>query len=454
MIPLPKTGQPIYMLGIGGIGMSALARYLYRKGHSITGYDRTETELTQRLVDEGIPVYYDSSEDRARKASYVVYTPAVKGNPELEVAQSKGIPVVKRAELLGALASSARLVAVAGTHGKTTTSSLTTFLLRESGIDASAFVGGILANYETNMFLGDSDWWVAEADEYDRSFMTLYPEVSILTSVDPDHLDIYGTPEALRQSYRAYLDNIKLGGLLVLQASLAGFASDWSRGTKRTYSVSQAADVTAQNIAISGLNTRFDYISKELTIKQLELNLPGQHNLENTLAAITAALWVGAKPEAIQRVLPKFKGVKRRFEVHINTPDLVYIDDYAHHPAELEAVISAAKQAYPSHRLVVAFQPHLFTRTRDFYLEFAAALSKADEVFLTEIYPARELSIPHVTSELIFQHLSTNYKHLVPLVSLPESITKSIGTASVILTTGAGDIDTVVQPLKERLAKL
>jgi UDP-N-acetylmuramate--alanine ligase len=450
------------MLGIGGIGMSALARYLQQKGHPVSGYDRTPTELTDALIKQGIPVFFDEDEQRAARATFVIYTPAVKDSIELKTIRQKNIPVLKRAEMLGAIASSHRLIAIAGTHGKTTTTSLTTHLLKSAGVDVGAFVGGIMANYDTNFFMGQSDWWVAEADEFDRSFLTLWPEVTILTSVDADHLDIYGTDAAVKAGYKAFVGQLKPDGLLIYHKSLEVFVAETGVLNKVSYAIDGDADIIAGNLQYTGLQARFSYTSKKLTINDLALNVTGKHNVENALAAITAAAYTGARPEAVKQALASFKGVKRRFELHVNKPEVVYIDDYAHHPAELTAVLTAARQVFPDRYLIVAFQPHLYTRTRDFYQEFAQALSLADEVFLTPIYPARELSIPHVTSDLIFQHLSTTYKHLISLAELPQSVAKSVserialgvGKPSVVISAGAGDIDTIVLKLKDALTRI
>lgn len=466
MIPLPKPGQPVYMLGIGGIGMSALARYLFEKGHPVSGYDRTATPLTAALIEQGIPVFYEEDAARGRQAQYVVYTPAVKDSVELAAIREAGIAVYKRSELMGAIANSHKLVAIAGTHGKTTTTSMVTHLLRDAGLDNGAFVGGIMANYGTNFLMGHGAWWVAEADEFDRSFLTLWPDVTILTSVDADHLDVYGTDDQVRAAYRDFVNQLKPGGLLVHAASLTEFVGSTKAQQAIRYgmepSAGTATDVYARNLKFDGLLATFDYVGKSIEINDLRLTMPGRHNVENALAAITVALHVGIAPSTIQQALGSFKGVQRRFEVHVNNPSITYIDDYAHHPAELTAVLSAARKVFPDRHLVVAFQPHLFTRTRDFYLEFAQALSLADEVFLTDIYPARELSIPHVTSNLIFQHLSTTYKHLISLADLPnavsstvsKSIGKGVGRPSVVISAGAGDIDTIVPKLKDALSHI
>lgn len=448
-------GKNVYCSGIGGIGMSALARYLQAHGCTLSGYDRTPTPLTRQLEAEGMKVWYEMEPERNLQGiDSLLYTPAVgEKSPDLDLARQRELPVWKRAQLLGHLARRHQTLAVAGTHGKTTTSSLLSYLLREGGQDPTCFVGGLMTNYETNYLEGKGPWMVAEADEYDRSFLHLFPRHLILTSLDADHLDIYGTPQALRQSYNQLVAQTEPGGLVVAHESTREFIHI-PEGVKGVFYGLESDEVHAEDIRYAGLTTHFTYVRGDLRISGLELNRPGAYNLLNALAAITVALEAGLHPDRLRNILPLFAGVKRRFEVQINAPGLVYVDDYAHHPAEIEACLGAVRDAWPGYRIIAIFQPHLFTRTRDFYVGFGQSLSVADAVYLMHIYPARELSIPHVTSDLIYQQITHNQKRIINLQEVGDAILPDVQQPCVVISLGAGDIDTQVETIRLKLSTL
>lgn len=449
--------KKIYFIGIGGIGMSGLARYFRRHGAEVYGYDRTETELTRALTEEGMFVHYEDDPGRIPEGvDLVVFTPAVpKEHRELNWFLERGYPIKKRAEVLGIISRAKRCIAVAGTHGKTTTSSMTAHLLRASGIDATAFVGGIAQNLGGNYVEGNSDWVVVEADEYDRSFLHLYPEIAIINSIDPDHLDIYGTPEAVRDSYAQFAKQVKPGGHLFCHLD-----ADLGVPGTQFFGIG-SAQYEAANLRVEDGHTVFDLfihdphangqIGSQLptTMPGLRLPYPGRHNVCNATAAIAAALAAGATPEAVAAALPQFRGVKRRFDYIIRLPDLVYVDDYAHHPAELEASIGAARTLYPDKKLTGIFQPHLYTRTRDFADGFAQSLDRLDEVLLLDIYPAREMPIPGVTSETLAMRMKNPNVTVLSKKDLLEVLkTRKL---EVLMTMGAGDIDTFIEPIKNLL---
>lgn len=442
--------KKIYFIGIGGIGMSGLARYFRRHGAAVHGYDRTETELTRALAAEGMFVHYEDDPGRIPEGvDLVVFTPAVpKEHRELNWFLERGYPIKKRAEVLGIISRAKRCIAVAGTHGKTTTSSMTAHLLRASGIDATAFVGGIAQNLGGNYVEGNSDWVVVEADEYDRSFLHLHPEIAIINSIDPDHLDIYGTPEAVRDSYAQFAGQVKPGGRLFCHLD-----ADLGIPDTQFFGIG-SAQYEAANLRVEDGHMVFDLFIHDPNVRTTEmfglrLPYPGRHNVCNATAAIAATLAAGATPEAVAAALPQFRGVKRRFDYIIRQPDLVYVDDYAHHPAELEAAIGAARTLYPGKKLTGIFQPHLYTRTRDFADGFAQSLDRLDEVLLLDIYPAREEPIPGVTSEMLAMRMKNPNVTVLSKKDLLEALkTKKI---EVLMTMGAGDIDTFIEPIKQLL---
>jgi UDP-N-acetylmuramate--alanine ligase len=460
--------KKIYFIGIGGIGMSAIARYFLGRGCAVHGYDKTETELTKTLASEGMKVHYvDDVTFIPEGVDLVVYTPAVpKNHSELLWFQEKNFPILKRAAVLGIISRGMKCIAVAGTHGKTTTSSIVTHILRVGGIDATAFLGGISLSLGSNFVEGKSDWVVVEADEYDRSFLQLDPNIAIINSLDPDHLDIYGDEKEFRRNFSLFAKRIKERGILLLKSGLKlpairsrkGIENpEWdkilARKTAEKYSFAIGkGDYKAIKIRVENGFFVFDFKSPLGEIKDIKTTLPGNHNIENAVAAIAVAQQLKIKPEKIKEALANFKGIRRRFEFIVRPDDAnstVFIDDYAHHPTELESAIAATKALYPTRKSTGIFQPHLFTRTRDFQDGFAAALDKLDEVFLMDIYPARELPIEGVTSEILFNKMHNPNKTLVTKQNLMEILRG--GNYDVLLTLGAGDIDTFVQPIKNML---
>jgi len=442
-----KDIHKIYFIGIGGIGMSALARYFHGRGVEVFGYDKTETPLTRQLSEEGMRIHYhDDPASIPAGIDLAVFTPAVPSElGELQYFRNSGISLKKRAEVLGIISRGMKTIAIAGTHGKTTTSSLTTWLLRSSGIDCSAFLGGIVRNFGSNFVEGHSEWVVVEADEYDRSFLQLDPDVAVILSMDADHLDIYGDRESMVETgYKAFAAKIKPGGRLFVQYRWAGdFANAHTFGIEN-------GQYHAENIRVEEGFFVFDYISDDTAMRGLRLAMPGRHNVENATAAISAALSAGADEAGIRRGLESFGGIQRRFEILFRSDDVVYVDDYAHHPSELEAVIGAAREFFPGKKLTGVFQPHLYSRTRDFAEGFAQALDRLDEVILLDIYPARELPIPGVDSQMIaamMQHAK------VTLCSKSELMNELKSRhIEVLLTVGAGDIDTFTEPIRQWLS--
>jgi UDP-N-acetylmuramate--alanine ligase len=438
----------IFLIGIGGIGMSVLARFFKQRGASVSGYDRTPTPLTRSLEAEGITIHFsDDITMLDEQAELVIYTPAVPATHAMLLwYQERNYPVYKRSDVLQWITEALYSVTIAGTHGKTTISSMTGVILRESGFGCNAFLGGIAANYQSNYWSSDRQLAVIEADEYDRSFLKLRPDLAVLTSMDPDHLDIYGTEEAMVSAFAEYASNIKSDGTLIVRHGLAG-AAHFKAPNKLTYSLqNDAADAFASNIMQKDGGYVFDFSSPYGALTDAHLQIGGMHNVENAVAAITVALKLGVAPDAVSAALAAYIGVKRRFEYIIRTERLVYIDDYAHHPAELEALISSARRLFPALRCVVAFQPHLFSRTRDLASGFAASLSLADEVILLDIYPARELPIEGITSATIADLITDT-----PCTRLSREGLLAFVAAlppCLFITAGAGDIDALVLPIK------
>ena len=458
-----KNIKTAYFLGIGGIGMSAIARYFNHLGIKVMGYDKTPTALTNELIIEGIDIHFEDNIEIAinyqlsTENCLVVLTPAVPSNhQEWAWFKNNGFTILKRSQVLGLISQNHQTIGVAGTHGKTTTSTLIAHILKQSSVDCSAFLGGISTNYNTNLLLANQSInqstkqpiVVIEADEFDRSFLTLFPTIAIITSTDADHLDIYGEHNELKKSFIDYTNRLVHDGTLIIKKEL-DLTNDVSVNYI-TYSIESEADVYAKNILITKGNYTFDLVYKGTIINNLQLGIPGLHNVENAVAASAACLMSGVTELELRNALLGFKGVKRRFEYIIKNDYQVYIDDYAHHPEELRAIISSVKNMFPTNEIVVVFQPHLFSRTRDFVDGFAESLSLATEVFLLDIYPARELPIDGVTSKIIFDKI-TSKKHLVSRNELLESLKKN--QPKVFLTLGAGDIDLLINPIKEILEK-
>lgn len=446
-----KDIKRIYFLGIGGIGMSALARYFNARGVNVSGYDRTETVLTKQLASEGIAIHYEDHTGLIDKeAELVVYTPAIpKDHQELNYLLQHAYTVVKRSDVLGMITNSSFNICVAGTHGKTTTSTMIAHILRDSGYGCNAFLGGIAANYNSNFWSHERNVCVVEADEYDRSFLKLSPDVAIITAMDPDHLDIYGTAENVEQAFIDFSARVKDGGLLLSKYGLKRGRELKARNHKTYHLQEAAADVHAADIRVNSGSYTFHVVATEWTLTDVALNMGGMHNIENMVAAITVAKHLGIDDEKIRSAVGSFKGVKRRFEFIVKKDDQVFIDDYAHHPDELRALITGAKKMFTGKKCTVIFQPHLFTRTRDFADGFAESLDLADELVLLPIYPARELPIAGVTSQMILDRMKNTNRQLIEKERLAEWV--KANKTELLITAGAGDIDTLVEPIKNSL---
>lgn len=443
----------VYFIGAGGIGMSALARYFKKRGCLVGGYDKTRTVLTSHLEEEGILISY-ADELSSLPAGFevtaadtlIVYTPAIpKDAVLLNYFRDNGFNLQKRSQVLGIISKGQFCIAVAGTHGKTTTSSIVAHILTDTGYGCTAFLGGITTNYQSNFLLGDNNVVVVEADEYDRSFLTLHPDIAVITSMDADHLDIYGDAAQLHESFQLFAKQLKPGGTLFFKEGLP-----IAEGI--TYGSDTTAAVQALNIRVEQGNFVFDYQDENVGIKDVPLMLPGKHNVENATVAMAAALRLGIDPVKVKAAVANFKGVKRRFEYVVREDKHIYIDDYAHHPEELRACFHAVRQLYPAKKMTVVFQPHLFSRTRDFATEFAEVLSTVDALLLLDIYPARELPMEGITAEFLRAKLTLENSG----VYSKEAVLKYVkeNQPELLVTVGAGDIDTLIQPLKNILTNV
>ena len=439
----------IYFIGIGGIGMSALARYFVADNKKVNGYDRTSTIITDSLTDLGINIHFEDNVKHIDESflnpfdTLVVYTPAIpESHSELQYFKNNGFNVLKRSEVLGLITQDTFCLAVAGTHGKTTTTSILGHLLKECNVEMTAFLGGISENYNSNLIQNGSKVSVVEADEFDRSFLTLSPDYACITSMDADHLDIYGEKEELVSSFKDFAKKLKPNGKLFVKKGLPI--------TGITYAIEEEADYVAKNIRIKKGAYIFDVKTPKEIIKNVLLDLPGRHNMSNALIALAMAVEFGCAPYSLASALATYKGVKRRFTYQIKTPEFVFIDDYAHHPEEVNAVYQAVSELYPGKQFMVIFQPHLFTRTRDFVDEFAKSLSQFDEVRLLDIYPARELPISGVNSQWLLDKIKNTNKKLISKSDIVSEIQKS--NCSVVLTLGAGDIGEEVKQIKNKLS--
>lgn len=450
---IEKSKELVYFLGIGGIGMSALARYFNSRGHRVSGYDRTESALTRQMTEEGMKIHYEDKVSLADKdAALVIYTPAIpEGHKEMEFFKNNGYTVIKRSEALGLITENKLNICVAGTHGKTTTSAMVAHILRDSGFGCNAFLGGIATNYNSNFWSSEKNVCVAEADEYDRSFLKLSPDVAVITAMDADHLDIYGTEKNMQDAFIAFTERIKPGGLLIAKKGLAR-ENEFKAGTRWTYDAENLeADCFAKNVTIQNGAYRFDVVSGNSSLGDVELNMGGRHNIENAVAAIAIAGYLKIDEAKIKKAIAGFKGVKRRFEYIVKSGSHILIDDYAHHPEELRALLNGAKELYPNKKCTVVFQPHLYTRTRDLADGFAEVLAIADEVVLLPIYPARELPIEGVSSEMILNKINKSSKRVLQKTELVDWV-KSNNT-ELLITAGAGDIDLLLNDLKLMLEK-
>jgi len=443
--------KKIYFIGIGGIGMSAIARYFKQKGCEVSGYDRTQTALTTQLEISGISIHYeDNIELIPKDADAVVYTPAIPANhAELLYYQVNGYQVVKRSDVLRWITEASFNICVAGTHGKTTISTMVAHILRHSGYGCNAFLGGISTNYQSNFWSSDNNVVVVEADEYDRSFLKLVPDIAIITAMDADHLDIYGTEKEVEDSFIQFSNKIKPNGALISKYGLKR-KRELNATKQFTYSLdNENASVFAKNIKVENGHYIYDVQANGWELSDVQLNMGGLHNIENSIAAIAVAKLLKIAPEKIKLAVKDFKGVKRRFEYWLNTANHVLIDDYAHHPEELRALIMGVRSLYGTEKITIVFQPHLFSRTRDFAKEFARSLDFADEVILLPIYPAREMPIGGITSEVILQKMKLHNKNILSKEALMLWIQQN--NPKILVMAGAGDIDTILNRVKEIL---
>lgn len=444
-----NTKHNVYFIGIGGIGMSALARYFVANGKVVAGYDKTPSDITDSLSALGIEVHFEDAVKNIPQAclnmenTLVVYTPAIpQGHLELEYFKTNNFQILKRSQILGLITENTFCLAVAGTHGKTTTSSILGHLLNECDVPLTAFLGGICENYNSNLIINGTEVSVVEADEFDRSFLTLSPNLACITSMDADHLDIYGDASELIKSFEDFSKKIKPNGKLFVRNGLPIHGI--------TYGIEDDSDYSVQNIKIENGSYVFDVKTPKTVLENLQFNLPGRHNLSNALIALAMAVEYGCPHRQLAKALASFKGVKRRFTYQIKTDNFVYIDDYAHHPEEINAVHQAVREMYPNKKVLAIFQPHLFSRTRDFIDGFAKSLSQFDEVLLLDIYPARELPMEGVTSAWLLSKMTNENKQLVSKADLLQKIHES--HAQIVLTIGAGDIGEEVKHIKKEFS--
>lgn len=453
----------IFFIGIGGIGMSALARYFNQKGIGIYGYDLTRTQLTESLEKEDIDIIYHDDIDSLPSmfmdkdsiaGTIVVYTPAIPStNKIFQYFIAAGYELVKRSRLLGQIVNKGRGIAVAGTHGKTSVSALTAHLLHQSPVGCTAFLGGVAINYNSNLLVDeDSDLIVAEADEFDRSFLQLFPFIAVITSMDADHLDVYGSYARMKEAFSSFAGQVREGGTIIFRKGIEIGNTRNSGVRTLSYGIDEEADYYACNIRIAdrGLPV-FDLVGPDIIFTGMELGIPGRFNIENAVAAISVSVVSGMGEQEIRSGLKSFMGISRRFELIINTPDCVLIDDYAHHPAELKACISAVREIFPGRKITGVFQPHLYSRTRDFSDEFATSLEALDSLILLDIYPAREAPLPGVSSEIIFEKVHLESKIACNRQELPGIIADM--PTDVVVTLGAGNIDSMVGPVRDVLLK-
>jgi len=445
--------KQVYFLGIGGIGMSAIARYLNQNGIKVSGYDKVTTPLTRKLESEGIEIHYEDEPSRIPKdLDLVIYTPAIPHDlMELLFLKEAGHRLYKRAEVLGLISKVKKTIGIAGTHGKTSTSTLLTYLMREGGINCTAFLGGISHNYQSNFIAGDSDYVVVEADEYDRSFLQLRPHMAAIMSMDPDHLDIYDNPKMMNAGYNEYLSLVDEGGLVLVHGAFID-QLDSEKLTPKNLNIKsfgeKSSDIKVDNIRVVDGYYVFDYQGMGQKIEGLKLALPGRHNVENAAVAISICLELSITADSIKTSLPGFTGILRRFDVY-RGHNAIVINDYAHHPTELRAAIGAAKEMYPNKKLTGVFQPHLFTRTRDFADGFAEALGRLDRVILLDIYPARELPIAGIDSQMLLDKIDHKDKHHWQNDELINNLRNE--KPEFLMLLGAGDIDDLLEPIKDIL---
>ncbi len=446
-----SQAHTMYFLGIGGIGMSALARYFLKMGKEIHGYDLTPTPLTRQLESEGMKIHYEADLNLIPpKTDFVIYTPAIpSGHKELEHLRNRELPILKRAEVIGQLTGELFTIGVAGTHGKTSICAIASHLLHKAGINLTAFVGGIMKNYDSNLIASNpTNVLLVEADEFDRSFLRINPDVAVVSSMDADHLDIYGDFSEMEKNYLQFVEKISENGLLVYNDKLEIFASSTHR--KFSYGFGKGSDIRAENIRITSGRFHFDLVSNILQINDISMVIPGRHYIENALAAAAIAIELAVDPEKIKQGLESFEGVERRFDLRIENEHTVYIDDYAHHPEEIEATVKAARELYPDKKITGVFQPHLFSRTKDHAVDFARSLEGLDEIILLDIYPAREKPVKGITSQIILDRISNVHKLLLSKEELLYYLDKS--TVEVLITLGAGDIGLMTDDIESILS--
>lgn len=459
-----KNITGVYFIGLGGIGMSAIARYFLKQGKQVAGYDKTPTPLTDELTSEGMHIHFEDNinlippsfkpeTSNLLSEILIVYTPAIpKDHTELNYFQAKGYNIQKRSQVLGLITKEIKTIGIAGTHGKTTTSSIVAHLLKHAGKNVVAFLGGITKNYHSNFLMPDNfddAICVVEADEFDRSFLTLYPAYAVITSMDADHLDIYHDKKHLEESYNLYANQVARDGFLVYKNGIPLVSNNLN---KCSYSLDAGSDYSALNVRIENHQYIFDFKTPTQTLKNLSLGLPGRHNVENATAACAIVHHLGLSEAQVRNGLQTYTGVKRRFDLQFKSKSCVYIDDYAHHPEELKACIMSVKELYKGKKIAGIFQPHLFTRTRDFADGFAESLSLLDEVILLEIYPARELPIKGINSKMLLDKINSSDKKLLGKEEVLQYISKEID-CGVLLTLGAGDIDQLIEPIKKIFEK-
>jgi UDP-N-acetylmuramate--alanine ligase len=458
---IEKIGE-VYFIGIGGIGMSAIARFFNESGVKVSGYDKVPTELTKELEAGGIDIHYEEQVELIpKKAELVIYTQAIPSeHKELVFYRENGYKVVKRSDVLQMISDSSFNICIAGTHGKTTITTMVAHLLRDSGFGCNAFLGGIAVNYGTNFWSSKKNVCVIEADEYDRSFLKLSPDVAIITAMDADHLDIYGTAEIMEQAFIEFSKRVKEGGLVIGKFGLAKTRELKARNFLSYSLQNESADIYAANIRMMNGSYEFDVVMKENVLENVKLNMGGMHNVENAVAAIAVASSLGLENDKIRTAVENFLGVKRRFEYLIRNDRIVFIDDYAHHPEELRALINGAKTLFNQKKCTVIFQPHLYSRTRDLATEFAETLDLADEVILLPVYPARELPVEGVSSEMVLKKMKLDAKQVMAkelVISwikndFVNNLNKEFG--GILITAGAGDIDMLTEPIKNELIKI
>lgn len=448
--------ERVYFLGIGGIGMSALARFFHASGKTVAGYDRSPTDLTRQLASEGIAIHYDDSVDmipapfKSPVRTLVVFTPAVPSeHVEFSYFKEHQFQIYKRSQILGLITRHYKNIAVAGTHGKTTVSTMIAHLLATAGPGCNAFLGGISKNFNSNLVINPlSEWIVTEADEFDRSFLQLYPFAGIITAMDPDHLDIYGDTKSMVEAYNQFVRQIHREGLLLLKIGVPVKHSEVPSGAF-TYSLNENSDFRAGNILLEDRKYHFDLTGPGIMLRNLSIEHPGLVNVENAVAATAMAVLLGLNHDRIREALKSFSGIRRRFDYHVKTENVVYIDDYAHHPKEIEAVLHSVRQLYPEKKITGVFQPHLYSRTRDLANDFAKSLTQLDRLIMLDIYPAREEPLPGITSQMIFSKVNIPDKMMCSKDELLEVIKNS--GIEVLITLGAGDIDRFVGPIKKLL---